>query len=32
MDHNRIARVRIERLPEAPAETLAVKGGQPERK
>src|SRR5580700_2605617 len=30
MDHNRIARVAIERLPEATAETLTLKAGQPE--
>jgi len=30
MDHNRISRVKIERLPEATAETLALKAGQPE--
>jgi CBS domain containing-hemolysin-like protein len=29
MDHNRIARVRIERLPEGKAEATAVKTGQP---
>jgi hypothetical protein len=30
MDHNRISRVKIERLPEATAETLTLKAGQPE--
>jgi putative hemolysin len=30
MDHNRIARVRIERLPDTPAETTTLKTGQPQ--